>query len=92
MSSSNSRYGNFSDDFTTQLNTISSKNPQKTTIQFILKIPNGFRYHYTDFSFIYSELRLALQKRYPLGFEIINLIPSPHDDHYIQITLRIQIR
>jgi len=78
--------------FAEQLNTLSEKNPQMVRLKYTLKLPNQTRYHYSDPSYIQTELSKVLKKRYPLGFEIINLAPSSNDDHFINIVLQVRLQ
>lgn len=82
----------FEESFTSQLNIIASKNPQTVRLKYTLKLPNQNRYHFVEFNHIYSELSKAFKKRYPLGFEIINLSPSSKDDHFINVILKVNLQ
>lgn len=76
--------------FSEQLNTLSIKNPQTIRLRYTLKLPDQSRYLCLDPKHIHSELSKVFEKRYPLGFEIINLSPSSNDDHFINVILQIR--
>ena len=84
-------YGPFADSFSKQLQEISKNISQKTLVRFTLKLPWNNRFRYTEFDYIYVEVSRALRERYPIGCEIINLIPNANDDHFIEVTLRVNI-
>lgn len=84
-------YGPFTNSFLIQLDNLSKNNSEKYVVKFTLKLPHNRRFRYTEFNYIYSELSHALQKRYPIGYEIVNLIPNSNDDHFIVVTIRIKV-
>ena len=85
-------YDPFEDSFTKQLEVISQKSPQTVRLKYTLRLPNQNRCRYVEDSYIHSELTKDFTKRYPLGFKIINLSPSSHDDHYINVILQVHLQ
>ena len=82
----------FEESFVSQLNALATNNPQSVCLRYTLKLPNQHRYQFVEFNHLYSELSKAFKRRYPLGFEIINLSPSSKDDHFINVVLKVNLQ
>ena len=62
------KYESFSPSFSKQLQFILQKKFKKTIIKTTLKLPFNYRFRYTNFNHIYSELTISLKEFHSTGF------------------------
>ncbi|MBO5143667.1 MAG: hypothetical protein J6C46_11890 [Clostridia bacterium] len=86
----NEQKGIFSKHFTRQLTSSFESIAIEKFEKFILALPGNSRYPYTDINFLTNEILDSFNIFYPLGVKIIYIVPTPDDDHYIEIGLLVR--
>lgn len=81
----------FSKYFDKQLYSILENTARDAFVKHTFYLPGNSRYSYIDKEYVLSEMEKTLNKFYPLGAKIAYIIPTPNDDHYIEVGALVKI-